>query len=253
MSVIQVKPKSKIAVAAGAGGIGRALVDALHAQQADIAVLDLPNSLAAASFDSSVKEIEIDARRTGSIADAFTQISQEWGSLDGFVNLVGFTAERKRISEMEAETWSEVVDGNLNAAFRLCKEALPLLKKSSAASLVNVTSSLSVKPNWGYGPYSTSKAGINALTRMLAFENAPDMRVNAVAPSAIDTPFLRGGTGRKTTDEDILDKEAYAKTIPVGRIGHPGDVVAPIMFLLSPGSAYITGQVLHVNGGAWMP
>jgi len=253
MSVIQVKPKSKIAVAAGAGGIGRALVDALLAQQADVAVLDLPSSLAAASFDGSAKQIEIDARRADSITDAFTQISQEWGSLDGFVNLVGFTATRKRIGEMDAETWSEVVDGNLNAAFRLCKEALPLLKKSSSASLVNVTSSLSVKPNWGYGPYSTSKAGINALTRMLAFENAPEVRVNAVAPSAVDTAFLRGGTGRKKTDEDILDKEAYAKTIPVGRIGHPDDVVAPIIYLLSPGSAYVTGQVFHVNGGAWMP
>jgi len=253
MSPIKVKPKSKIAVAAGAGGIGRALVEALRAQEADVTVLDLPASLEAAEFDAAVKQIAIDARRGDSIADAFKTISQDWASLDGFVNLVGFTAPRKHISEMDPTTWSEVVDGNLNAAFRLCQSALPLLQTAPGASLVNVTSSLSVKPNWGYGPYSTSKAGINALTRMLAFENAPDVRVNAVAPSAIDTPFLRGGTGRTPTGEDILDKEAYAKTIPVGRIGQPGDVVAPIIFLLSSGSAYMTGQVLHINGGAWMP
>lgn len=253
MSRIQVKPNSKIVVAAGAGGIGQVLVAALRAQQADVAVLDLPASLAAAAFDASVKQIEIDARQPDTIVDAFAAISRDWKAIDGFVNLVGFTATRKRISEMDAKTWSDVVDGNLNAAFRLCKDALPLLKKVPGASLVNVTSSLSVKPNWGYGPYSTSKAGINALTRMLAFENAPDVRVNAVAPSAIDTPFLLGGTGHTPTDEDILDKHAYAKTIPVGRIGQPGDVVAPIIFLLGPGSAYMTGQVLHLNGGAWMP
>ena len=253
MSLVHMKPKSKIAVAAGSGGIGQALVTALREQDCDVTVFDLRASLEKASLDSSVRQIAIDAKNGESVAEAFKALSKDWPSLDGFVNLVGFTAPRIRIDEMSPETWSEVVDGNLNAAFRLCQGALPLLKAASGASLVNVTSSLSVKPNWGYGPYSTSKAGINALTRMLAFESAPGLRVNAVAPSAIDTPFLRGGTGRTETDSDLLDKQAYAATIPVGRIGVPSDVVAPIMFLLSPGAAYITGQVLHVNGGAWMP
>ena len=253
MSSVVLKSGSKIAVAAGAGGIGRALVSSLLAQKADVTVLDLPASLESASFGTSVNCIAIDARDDKAVCHAFDQLKEQWSSLDGFVNLVGFTAPRQRVEDMELETWSEVVDGNLNAAFRLCRAALPLLKAAPQSCLVNVTSSLSVKPNWGYGPYSTSKAGINALTRMLAFEQAPDVRVNAVAPSAIDTPFLRGGTGRAPTDADLLDKGAYAATIPVGRMGEPSDVVAPIMFLLSPGAAYITGQVLHLNGGAWMP
>jgi len=92
------------------------------------------------------------------------------------------------------------------------------------------------------------------MTRQMAIELAPDVRVNCVAPSAVDTSFLRGGTGRSNEDETVrLDLQAYASAIPLKRIAAPADVTGPILFLLSENAAYMTGQVLHVNGGAYMP
>ena len=120
--------------------------------------------------------------------------------------------------------------------------------------MVHVASSLAVKASVGYGPYGAAKAGILALMRVLATENAPGIRSNAVAPSAVRTEFITGGTGRSAyPDAPLLDLEAYGKALPLGRIAEPDDVVGPILFLLGPGSRYMTGQVLHVNGGLFQP
>jgi NAD(P)-dependent dehydrogenase (short-subunit alcohol dehydrogenase family) len=92
------------------------------------------------------------------------------------------------------------------------------------------------------------------MTKTLAIENAPVVRANAVAPGAVDTAFLRGGTGRSDeTGAVSLNIEAYAATIPLQRIAAVEDIVGPILFLLGSGSRYMTGQVLWVNGGAYMP
>ena len=106
----------------------------------------------------------------------------------------------------------------------------------------------------GYGPYAISKAGIAALTRQLALELAPNVLVNCVAPSAVDTAFLRGGTGRSDENQNPrIDLVEYVKAVPLGRIAEPKDVSGPILFLLSDASRYITGHILHVNGGTFMP
>ena len=87
----------------------------------------------------------------------------------------------------------------------------------------------------------------------LALENAPGIRVNAVAPGAVDTAFLRGGTGRSHQDAPArLNPQSYGQFVPLGRIAQPQDVVGPILFLLSPAAAYMTGQTLYVNGGTFM-
>jgi 3-oxoacyl-[acyl-carrier protein] reductase len=95
-----------------------------------------------------------------------------------------------------------------------------------------------------------------ALTKAVAIENAPRIRANAVAPAAVDTAFLRGGTGRGGDEPgraEHVDREAYVKAIPLGRIAVAEDVVGPILFLLGDASRFMTGQVLYVNGGAVMP
>jgi 3-oxoacyl-[acyl-carrier protein] reductase len=107
----------------------------------------------------------------------------------------------------------------------------------------------------GYGPYGAAKAGVITLAKTLAQEWAPAIRVNAVAPAAVDTAFLRGGTGRGREDgpPERLDVEGYVQRIPLARIATPVDVVGPILFLLGPASAYMTGQTLHINGGSLLP
>jgi 3-oxoacyl-[acyl-carrier protein] reductase len=117
---------------------------------------------------------------------------------------------------------------------------------------VNTASGLAVRVKEGYGPYASAKAGLIAMTKALALENAPLIRANVVAPGAVNTAFLSGGTGRSSRAVQ-LDVEAYAKSLPLGRVAEPEDVIGPILFLAGEASRYMTGQVLFVNGGGFMP
>lgn len=239
----------KVAVAGGCGDIGRAVVGALVAAGAQVTVLDLPRSIERNPAPKGVKAIALDAAAEASVRDAFAGLGS---SLDGFVNLVGFTPPLQPVEKMSAQTWDEAVAGNLRAAFLLARAAVPLLRASGAGSLVNVSSGLALRAAAGYGPYAACKAGMISLTKTIAVEHAPAVRANAVAPAAVDTEFLRGGTGRERRASHV-DLEAYVKMIPLGRIAGPADIVGPILFLLSPASGYMTGQVLYVNGGMLTP
>jgi 3-oxoacyl-[acyl-carrier protein] reductase len=105
----------------------------------------------------------------------------------------------------------------------------------------------------GYGPYAAAKAGVIALTKTLAVEAAPEIRANAVAPSAILTDFMKGGLGRGDSDGSWFDPTPYLPLIPLRRLAQVEDVVGPILFLASPAAAFMTGQTVHVNGGRFMP
>jgi 3-oxoacyl-[acyl-carrier protein] reductase len=238
----------KVAVAGGCGGIGRAVVGALVKAGAEVTVLDLARSIEGHGVPAGVTAIALDASSEASVEQAFRGIR----ALEGFVNLVGFTPPLQPLEQMSAQTWDEAVAGNLRAAFLLCKAALPPLKASGAGALVNVSSGLALRAAAGYGPYAACKAGIISLTKTIAVEHAPAVRANAVAPAAVDTEFLRGGTGRDSRANHI-DFDAYVKMIPLGRIAVADDIVGPILFLLSPASGYMTGQVLYVNGGMITP
>jgi 3-oxoacyl-[acyl-carrier protein] reductase len=255
VSRFQPKKDRRVAVVGGAGGIGRALVAALLDEGAKVAALDLPASLARHKPPAGVVAHALDATDESQVRKAFDALRKEWGGLDALVNLAGFAAAKTPVGATSRAVWDEVMDGNLTAAFLCSQAALPLLREGADAAIVNMSSGLAVKPAPGYGPYSVAKAGVLALTRLLAAENAPSIRVNAVAPAAVDTAFLKGGTGRGGDDATAtarLDLDAYLKTVPLARLAQPDDVVGPILFLLSPAAAYVTGQTLHVNGGLWM-
>lgn len=236
-----------LVILGGCGGIGRHLVGAAQASGWEPVVLDLAASIEAHPLD--VPTIACDASDPGSLTNAAGKVA---GDIAGFVNLCGFMTENLPLADHGDAVWSEVINGNLNAAFYAARAFAPRLK--AGAAIVNTGSGLGHFPRPGYGPYAVSKAGIAALTRQLALELAPAIRVNCVAPSAVDTAFLRGGTGRSAEDEPArIDIEAYTNAIPLKRIAVPGDVTGPILFLLSDQAAYITGQVLHINGGTFMP
>jgi len=244
----------RVAVLGGCGGIGRSLVAALLAQGDAVAVLDLPVSLDRHPPPAGVVALPVDGSDAASVTAAFEALGRHWDGLDGFVNLAGFMIGMKPLRDVDPDAFATVVAGNLGTAFLACNAALPLLHKGVSASLVNVASGLAqfVRPN--YGPYAAAKAGMIALTKTLALEHAPTVRCNVVSPGAVDTAFLRGGTGR--SDENVastLDVAAYSAMIPLKRIAVPDDVVGPLLFLLGPASAYMTGQALWVNGGAYMP
>ena len=246
---------ARILVTGGAGGIGRGVVAALRGIGCKVAVMDLPASLARHPAEPGVRAIAADLSEEASVGAAFASLSAEWGALDGLVMLAGFSLARQPIAAFDAGEWDSVIAGNLRSTFLTARAALPLLHKGDAPSVVTAASGLAVKSTPGFGPYAAAKAGVISMTKLLAAENAPKVRVNAIAPSAVDTAFLRGGTGRGGDDpagDAHVDLAAYAATIPMRRIGVVEDVVGPVLFLLGPASGYVTGQTLHINGGLLM-
>ena len=244
----------RIAVLGGAGGIGRALVARLVAEGAQVWVMDMPASLEAHPPAAGVPAIPVDLAEDAQIAPAFQQLAGMTEALDGFVNLAGYAPPREPIAEVSTEVFDAVQAANIRGAVLAAQQALPLLKRGEGASMVHAATGLAAWIRPGYGAYAIAKAGLIALTKTLALESAPRVRVNAVCPGAVETAFLRGGTGR--TDESApvhIDLAPYIAAIPMARLAQPADVVGPICFLLSSESSYMTGQCLWINGGAYMP
>jgi NAD(P)-dependent dehydrogenase (short-subunit alcohol dehydrogenase family) len=240
----------RIAVLGGAGGIGRALVKTLVDGGDEVIVLDLAASLE--RYSLGVPSIAIDVLSEDSIDAAIEDLAGRVPILDGFVNLAGYNSRIQPLAETSAAYFDDVIGGNLRGAFLSTKAVMPLMGEGS--SVVMVASGLAQFVRPGYGSYAAAKAGVVALTKTFAQEWALTVRVNAVAPGLVDTAFLRGGTGRSDENgESVVSLESYRNAIPMKRLAYPDDVVGPIRFLLGPDSAYMTGQVLWVNGGGYMP
>jgi len=240
----------RIAVLGGAGGIGRALVAALLDDGDAPLVLDLPASLA--RHPPQAPSIPVDIKDEASVDAAAAALAGGALPLDGFVNLAGFTRGLRSVCETPTDAFDETLSGNLRGAFLASRALVPHL--GEGASVVQVASGLAQHIRPGHGAYAMAKAGVLALTKTMAVELAPRVRVNCVAPGLVETAFLTGGTGRSDESaEPFLSVEAARAGVPLARHARPRDVVGPIRFLLGDDSAFMTGQVLWVNGGAYMP
>ncbi|MGY8635428.1 SDR family oxidoreductase [Bradyrhizobium sp. 14AA] len=251
-------PGSRVLIAGGCGGIGRELTKACVSLDLDVTVLDIAPAIEAATREDNVHYICFDGRDAASIRGAVAECARDRDSMDAFFFLSGFTiGQNRRLAEVALEKWNELITVNLTSAYLLVNEVTPLLRKATAPAIITVVSSLAYQPRPGMGPYAASKGGLVTLTKAFASELAPQIRVNAVAPGAVDTEFLSGGTGRTKDLEERSSFEAgrekYESLIPLGRMATPTDVVGPMLFLSSPASAYMTGQVLHLNGGRLTP
>lgn len=249
-------PGARMLVLGGCGAIGRALVGSALEADLRVAVWDLPASVDRHPPPGGVAHHAFDATDETAYAAALQGLPAGWnGAVDILVALAGFTVGKEPVEWLPTATWDEVLDGNLRSTFLANRAVLPRLRASGCGAIVNMSSGLAIRAAPGYGPYSVAKAGVLALTRMIAAEAAPTVRANAVAPSAVDTAFLRGGTGRGEEDGQAsrLDVGAYARTLPLQRIANPDDIVGPILFLAGPASRYMTGQVLHINAGSVTP
>ena len=249
-------PGTRMVVVGGCGGIGRRLVEIGAGLGLRLAVVDLPKSLADHPPPDGVAAYQADVRDEAQVARAFAGLDAEWGGLDVLVHLPGYTLPPTPLEEISEAEWEDVLSVNLKSAFLAARHGLPLLRRAGKASIVTAASGLAVHVEPGVAPYAASKAGLIALTKALAKENAPAIRANVVAPGAVDTAFSRGGTGREPI-EDWFHSRAMGddilKTIPLGRIAVPDDVVGPILFLAGDASRFMTGQVLYINGGRLMP
>jgi 3-oxoacyl-[acyl-carrier protein] reductase len=172
------------------------------------------------------------------------QVVKEWGTIDILVNNAGITRDGLLL-RMKEEDWNLVLQVNLNGTFHCTKAALSPMTKQRSGRIINIASIVGAMGNAGQANYAASKAAVIGFTKTVAREYASrQVTVNAVAPGFIDTAMTQG------LSADV--KELLQKQIPLGRLGLPADVAEAVCFLASDAAGYITGQVLHVNGGMLM-
>jgi len=172
------------------------------------------------------------------------EVEKEYGAVTILVNNAGITRDNL-LMRMKDDEWDAVVDTNLTSVFRLSRAVLRGMMKARSGRIINITSVVGASGNAGQVNYSAAKAGIAGFTRSLGREiGSRGITVNCVAPGFIDTDM--------TQALPEASRAALLGQIPLGRLGRPEDIAAAVVFLASPGAAYITGATLHVNGGMYM-
>ena len=186
--------------------------------------------------------VRADVSDAAEVQRLVAETASRFGRLDILVNNAG-VYERASLDDTTTEDWDRRVATNLSSCFYAAKASVPEMRKVGGGRIINLTSQLAYRGTTHGADYVAAKAGIVGLTKALALELAKDrILVNAVAPGSIETDILAGDTPE--------DRARRVRTIPLGRVGLPEEIAAAVAFLASPDAAYITGQILHVNGGS---
>lgn len=242
-------------VTGGGSGIGRAIAAALAKGGAAVVVADV---ISAAAEDAAAEigrhggraaPVTVDVSREADVKAMVTATLERFGRLDLLVCCAGNLAHGKPVVDLSETEWRELLDVHLTGTFLCCREAMGPIQERGGA-IVNMSSSYAFKGRPNGSEYSAAKAGIFGFTRVVATELAPHATANAIAPGPIDTPRWRAGLSEA---ELAAKRERRVKDVPLGRLGRPEDIADAALFLLGPHARWITGQVLHVNGGEFYP
>ena len=234
----------RVMITGGAQGIGAAMAARFIDEGARVAILDKnPEALAGTGggLPSLATTIRADVSAAGEVAAAFAEIDRLWGGLDVLINNAGISI-RHRFLDITQEEWRRVVQTNLDGVFYVAREAARRMMNGHGGVILNMGSTNGIMGYHHYADYNASKAGVIELTRSMALELAPRVRVNCVCPGYILTPMQEA----EYTPEML---RAFQAKIPLDRLGKPEDVAALFAFLASDEAAFITGQTFVIDGG----
>jgi 3-oxoacyl-[acyl-carrier protein] reductase len=238
-------------VTGAATGIGRAIALAFADAGASVAVNHLLAAVAAGAVAEEIRSrggraqaFEADVTDSAAVAAMVMAAEAALGPLDILVCCAGVIQEKPLLATTDAD-WDFVVGTDLKGVFICCREALRGMAARGRGTVINIASELGHLGRENYAPYCAAKAGVMGLTKSLAREFAPAIRVNAIAPGPVDTPML----SLEHMSPEVLEKE---QAIPAGRVGRPEEIAAAAVFLASDAASFFHGQVLGPNGGAHM-
>ena len=250
MTTISLEGKTAL-VTGAATGIGRAIAVALAAAGARIAVNHLGRAAEArqvvkemAAAGASAIEVEADVTKAGKVERMIAKVRDALGPIDILVNNAGVILEKPFLESTE-EDWDFVLDTDLKGVYLCSRAVLPAMVEQGSGVVINIASELGFLGRERYALYCAAKAGVIGMTRAMAREFAPAIRVNAIAPGPINTPML----SIDNMSAEMLERE---RAVPAGRVGEPSEIAGTALFLASDLASFYYGQVLSPNGGAWM-
>lgn len=239
--------QNKVAVVTGGSrGIGKAIAEKFAAEGASVAILYSSNS---ASADAVVEEIrnaggtakayQCHVENTDEVGKTIDKVVNDLGKIDILINNAGITRD-KLLMMMKEEDFDDVISVNLKGAYNTMRKVCPMLARQRWGRVINLSSIAGINGNAGQVNYSASKAGLIGMTKSAAREFAGrGITVNAIAPGFVETDM----TEKFASDENVM------KRIPVGRMGRPDEIASLALFLASDAAAYITGEVIRIDGG----
>ncbi|SHK11215.1 NAD(P)-dependent dehydrogenase, short-chain alcohol dehydrogenase family [Roseomonas rosea] len=236
----------RILVTGGASGIGGEVVRLFASEGARVAVLDVAGD-AAGVMAASVGgvAVQVDVRDDASVQGAVARAGALLGGLDGVVNAAGVHSNAM-VDDTDFALWSRMIAVNLTGTYLVCRHALPLLRASEDPAIVNIASSVALSPPGpGGAAYAAAKGGVLSMSRTLAAEFAPKIRVNTVCPGMVDTPM----THDLIREADGSIRAEIRRRYALQRVAQPSEIASVILFLASREASFVTGVAVPVDGG----
>ncbi len=246
---MQVSLQNKtVLITGGTRGIGRAMTEATAQAGANVIATYMSNEAAAQDFIGSLRSkglkvhgIKMDVRNSQQVDEALATMESEHGPVHVLINNAGIVKDDLILS-MEDEAWSDVINTNLGGVFNVTRAVARQMLRARSGNIINISSVAASRPGRGQVNYAASKGGVEAVTKALAVELAPrNVRVNCIAPGVITTDMskdVRDAAGDKILESVLLK-----------RFGNPEDIANMAVFMASDMSSYITGEVIHIDGG----